>query len=317
MNERGPETPGSTAAIDRGRSLLVRVGARLDVYERLIRLDKPIGTLLLLWPTLSALMLAAAGRPTLSQLLVFSVGTLLMRSAGCAMNDWADRHFDRHVKRTADRPLPAGAIPPWEALVVAAVLAFFAFLLVLATNRTTILLSLPALAITIVYPFTKRFLAVPQAFLGVAFSFGIPMAFAAVLDDSVPLAWWMLLVNLFWVIAYDTEYAMVDRDDDLRLGIRTSAIAFGRYDVLAVMVCYAIYLAGMIWIGNARHLGGYYYAGLAIAGFIALWHWRMIRTRSREGCFRAFLHNHWLGLAIFVGIAAEFMLGRHAWPRLA
>ena len=317
MNERGLEPPDSTVAVDRRGSLLARVKARLDVYERLIRLDKPIGTLLLLWPTLSALWLAAAGRPTLTQLLVFSVGTLLMRSAGCAMNDWADRHFDRHVKRTAQRPLPAGAIPPWEALVVAAVLAFFAFLLVLATNRTTILLSLPALAITIVYPFTKRFLAVPQAFLGVAFSFGIPMAFAAVLDHSVPFAWWMLLVNLFWVIAYDTEYAMVDRDDDLRLGIRTSAIAFGRYDVLAVMVCYAIYLAGMIWIGSVRHLGGYYHAGLAIAGLIALVHWRMIRTRSREGCFRAFLHNHWLGLAIFVGIAAEFMLGRHAWPRLA
>lgn len=308
---------GPTAATGRTGSLLERIGARLDVYERLVRLDKPIGTLLLLWPTLSALWLAAAGRPTLTQLLVFSVGTLLMRSAGCAMNDWADRHFDRHVKRTADRPLPTGAIPPSEALLVAGVLAFVAFLLVLATNRTTILLSLPALAITIVYPFTKRFLAVPQAVLGVAFSFGIPMAFAAVLDDAVAFAWWMLLINLFWVVAYDTEYAMVDRDDDVRLGIRTSAIAFGRYEVLAVMVCYAIYLAGMVWIGKVRYLDGYYYAGLTTAGLIALWHWRMIRTRTREGCFRAFLHNHWLGFAIFAGIAADFALRHHAWPRLA
>lgn len=323
MSERGLPPPKGAAGMPsvladlRAASWGKRVGARLDAYERLIRLDKPIGTLLLLWPTLSALWIAAAGRPTLTQVLVFTMGTLLMRSAGCAMNDWADRHFDPHVKRTAGRPLATGEIPPREALLVAAVLALLAFLLVLATNRTTILLSLPALVIAIVYPFTKRFFGLPQAFLGIAFSFGIPMAFAAVFDDSVPFGWWLLVINLFWVIAYDTEYAMVDRDDDVRLGIKTSAIAFGRYDVLAVMVCYAIYLGGMTWVGKLRYLGGYYYAGLLAAALIAVWHWRMIRTRSREGSFRAFLHNHWFGLAVFAGIASEFGIRYHAWPRVA
>ncbi len=297
-------------------SLGQRIVGRLDLYERLIRLDKPIGTLLLLWPTLSALWIAAHGRPTLVQLVVFTMGTLLMRSAGCAVNDWADRHFDPHVKRTAERPLATGAIAPWEALVVAAVLAFLAFLLVLATNPTTILLSLPAVVIAIVYPFTKRFFFLPQAFLGLAFSFGIPMAFAAVFDDSVPLAWWLLLINFFWVIAYDTEYAMVDRDDDIRMGIKTSAIFFGRFDILAVMVCYAIYIAGMAWVGAIRYFGPFYFAGLAAATLIAIWHGWMIRDRSRAGCFRAFLHNHWLGMAVFAGIVLDFGTRLDAWPRL-
>ena len=308
---RAPALRASSAA-----SLWQRIGARLDFYERLIRLDKPIGTLLLLWPTLSALWIAANGRPTLVQLIVFTMGTLLMRSAGCAVNDWADRHFDAHVKRTAQRPLAIGAIAPWEALLVAAVLAFLAFLLVLATNRTTILLSLPAVVISIVYPFTKRFFWLPQAFLGLAFSFGIPMAFAAVFDDSVPLAWWLLLINFFWVIAYDTEYAMVDRDDDLRLGIKTSAIFFGRLDIVAIMVCYAVYIAGMAWVGETRFFGPFYFGGLALAALIALWHWWMIHDRSREGCFRAFLHNHWFGLAVFCGIVLDFGMRLHAWPRL-
>lgn len=290
---------------------------RLDAYERLIRLDKPIGTLLLLWPTLSALWIASTGRPTLTHIVVFVMGTLLMRSAGCAINDWADRKFDPHVKRTAERPLAAGEIAPWEALMVAGVLAFFAFLLVLLTNRTTILMSLPALLIAIVYPFTKRFFALPQAFLGLAFSFGIPMAFAAVFDESVPLAWWLLGINFFWVIAYDTEYAMVDRDDDVRLGLRTSAIFFGRYEVIAVMVCYAIYIAGMTWIGHVRHFGAMYFAGLLAAALIAIWHYFMIRGRTREGCFRAFLHNHWLGLAVFLGVVADFTTRLHVGPRIA
>jgi 4-hydroxybenzoate polyprenyltransferase len=300
-----------------GRSWWTRVAQRLDAYERLIRLDKPIGTLLLLWPTLSALWIAAAGRPTWIHVLIFTMGTLLMRSAGCAVNDWADRRYDAFVERTATRPLAVGEIRPWEALAVGAVLAFFAFLLVLATNRTTVLLSLPALAITIVYPFFKRFFALPQAFLGIAFSFGIPMAFAAVFDGAPPIAWWMLLVNLFWVVAYDTEYAMVDRDDDLKVGLKTSAIAFGRFDVLAVMVCYAIYLAGMLWIGRVRHLGVWYDAGLAVALAIAVYHWTLIRHRSREGCFRAFLHNHWLGLAVFMGVALDYAVRFRAWPRLS
>lgn len=311
----GPQPAGGLPDIAQV-PLRTRMARRLDLYERLVRLDKPIGTLLLLWPTLSALWIAAAGRPTLLQLIVFTMGTLLMRSAGCAMNDWADRHFDPHVKRTAERPLATGAIAPWEALLVAAVLAFLAFLLVLATNRTTVLLSLPAVVISVVYPFTKRFFALPQAFLGLAFSFGIPMAFAAVFDDSVPLAWWLLLINFFWVIAYDTEYAMVDRDDDLRLGLRTSAIFFGRFDVVAVMLCYAVYIAGMVWVGRTRYFGPYYYAGLGAASLIALWHGWMIHDRTREGCFRAFLHNHWLGLAVFAGIVADFGTRLSAWPRV-
>jgi 4-hydroxybenzoate polyprenyltransferase len=289
--------------------------ARLDAYERLVRLDKPIGILLLLWPTLTALWIAARGAPTWTLLLVFTLGTVLMRSAGCAFNDWADRGFDPYVERTAARPLATCEIPPAEAVLVAAVLAFCAFLLVLATNRTTILLSLPAVVIAGVYPFCKRFFVLPQAFLGVAFSFGIPMAFAAVFDEVPALAWWMLAANLFWVVAYDTEYAMVDRDDDLRLGLRTSAIAFGRFDVAAVMLCYAIYLVGMVAIGISRDVGVLYYAGLAAAAGCALWHGQLIRGRDRTRCFRAFLHNHWLGFAVFAGVAADCAWRLGGWPR--
>jgi len=237
-----------------------------------------------------------------------------MRSAGCAVNDWADRRFDAHVKRTAERPLPAGELAPWEALAVAAALAFCAFLMVLGINMTTVLLSLPAVVIATVYPFFKRFFALPQAFLGIAFSFGIPMAFAAAQDTVPALGWWMLAFNLFWVIAYDTEYAMVDRDDDVRLGLKTSAIAFGRFDVAAVMACYAVYLAGMVWVGVSRGMGALYYAGLLVALACALWHWKLIRTRTRDGCFRAFLHNHWFGLAVFAGIALDFAARQNAWP---
>ncbi len=298
------------------RTRWAAIAARLDAYERLVRLDKPIGTLLLLWPTLSALWIAAAGRPTLHHLIVFGMGTLLMRSAGCAMNDWADRAFDPHVKRTAARPLATGEIPGWEALAVAAALAFFAFLLVLSTNETTILLSLPAVVIAGVYPFFKRFFALPQAFLGLAFSFGIPMAFAAAHDTVPGLGWWLLGLNLFWVVAYDTEYAMVDRDDDLRLSLRTSAIAFGRFDLAAVMLCYAIYLGGMVWVGMLQQMGVLYYAGLLGALGCALWHYQLIRGRDRDRCFRAFLHNHWFGLAVFAGIALDYGVRLHAWPQL-
>jgi 4-hydroxybenzoate polyprenyltransferase len=290
--------------------------ARIDAYERLIRLDKPIGILLLLWPTLSALWIAADGRPDWRLVMIFTVGTILMRSAGCAINDWADRSFDAHVKRTAERPLAAGEIAPVEALALAAVLAFCAFLVVLPTNSATILLSLPALVIATVYPFSKRFFVLPQAFLGIAFSFGIPMAFAAVLDRVSTLGWWMLALNLFWVIAYDTEYAMVDRDDDVRLGLRTSAIAFGRLDVTAVMICYGVYLVGMAWIGMERAMGAFYYLGLLAALACALWHWKLIRNRDRAGCFKAFLHNHWLGLAVFAGIVLDLAARLNAWPRL-
>jgi 4-hydroxybenzoate polyprenyltransferase len=289
---------------------------RIDAYEKLLRLDKPIGTLLLLWPTLAALWLASFGYPTASLIVVFTLGTLLTRSAGCAFNDWADRDYDAHVKRTAQRPLAMGLIAPWEALLLAAVLAAAAFaLVVLATNRATVLWSFPALAIAVAYPFFKRFFALPQAFLGIAFSFGIPMAYAAIYNRVPPLAWLLLVLNLFWVVAYDTEYAMVDRDDDIRLGLRTSAITFGRYDILAVAVCYALYLLGMAWVGHYLRLGWVYFAGLALAAVMAAYHVRLIRGRSREACFRAFLHNHWLGLAVFAGVALDFAVRAHAWPR--
>ena len=312
MNEPGEITRRAGALPTRWQA----IAARLDAYERLIRLDKPIGTLLLLWPTASALWIAAGGRPHWSLLLVFFVGTILMRSAGCAINDWADRTFDAHVKRTAQRPLAAGEIAPWEALAVSAALAFLALLLILHVNTTTVLLSVPAVAITAAYPFFKRFFVLPQAFLGIAFSFGIPMAFAAVLDRVPPLGWWMLVLNLFWVIAYDTEYAMVDRDDDVRLGLRTSAIAFGRFDVAAVMGSYVVYLAGMVAVGRVLQMGPYYYDGLFVALCFAAWHGWLIRTRTREGCFAAFLHNHWLGLAVFAGVAVDFAVHRSAWPEL-
>ncbi len=290
---------------------------RVDAYERLVRLDKPIGILLLLWPTLTALWLAATGRPTLQLVVVFTVGTIVMRCAGCALNDWADRDFDAHVARTADRPLARGEIEPWEALVVAAGMAAAAFLLVAyGTNLQTARLSVAALAIAIAYPFCKRFLALPQAFLGIAFSFGIPMAYTAVYG-TVPWQGWMLFgTNLFWVIAYDTEYAMVDRDDDLQLGLRTSAVTFGRFDVVAVACCYVAYFAGLAWIAVVRALGGIFWAGFAVAIALAVYHLWLIRTRERERCFRAFLSNHWLGFAVFAGVALDYAVRLHAWPRL-
>jgi 4-hydroxybenzoate polyprenyltransferase len=292
-----------------------KIAARLDAYERLIRLDKPIGTLLLLWPTLTALWIASSGSPSWLVVGIFTVGTLLMRSAGCAVNDFADRNFDAHVERTANRPLARREIEPWEALAVSAVLALCAFLLLLRFNRFTILLSIPALAITIAYPFFKRFFELPQAFLGIAFSFGIPMAYAVVFGYVPTTGWLLFLANLFWVIAYDTEYAMVDRDDDIRLGLKTSAIAFGRFDVFAVMLCYAVYLAMLTWLAGILGLGALFYAGILIASAIALWHYRLIRHRERAGCFRAFLGNHWLGLAIFAGTLADYAVRLQRWPR--
>ncbi|HVE50961.1 MAG TPA: 4-hydroxybenzoate octaprenyltransferase [Casimicrobiaceae bacterium] len=288
--------------------------ARIDAYERLLRLDKPIGTLLLLWPTLSALWFASDGRPRWMLVIVFVTGTLLMRSAGCAVNDWADRSYDAHVQRTAKRPLAVGEIEPWEALMLAAALGLCAFLLILATNRVAVMWSVPAALIAVAYPFLKRFFALPQAFLGIAFSFGIPMAYAASLGRVPFIAWALLVINLFWVVAYDTEYAMVDRDDDLRIGIKTSALTFGRYDVLAVAICYAIYLAGMVWVGVVKSMGVAYYGGLAAAAAIAVLHVVWIRGRDRMQCFRAFLHNHWVGLAVFAGVALDYAINRSAWP---
>jgi 4-hydroxybenzoate polyprenyltransferase len=291
-----------------------RIGARLNAYERLIRLDKPIGTLLLLWPTLTALWIATAGAPSWVLVGIFVLGTLLMRSAGCAINDYADRNFDAHVERTAKRPLAAREIAPWEALGLAAVLALCAFLLILRLSLATILLSLPALAITIAYPFFKRFFFLPQAFLGVAFSFGIPMAFAAAAESVPLLGWALLVINMFWVMAYDTEYAMVDRDDDLKLGLKTSAIAFGNYDVLVVMLCYAIYLGGMTYLGHLKAFGPWYYTGVLVASLIALWHYVLIRGRDRQRCFHAFLGNHWFGLAVFAGVVIDYAVRFERWP---
>jgi 4-hydroxybenzoate polyprenyltransferase len=280
--------------------------SRLSLYLALIRWDRPAGSYLLLWPTLSALWIAAGGFPGWHLLAVFVLGTFLMRSAGCAVNDVADRDFDKHVKRTAERPVTSGAISAKEALALGAVLAFIAFLLVLSTNAATIAWSVAALAVSIFYPFTKRFFSMPQAVLGVAFSFGIPMAFAAVQGEVPALAWGLLLGNLCWVIAYDTEYAMVDRDDDLKIGIQTSAITLGRFDVAAVMAFYALFIASWAAIGAYLGLGWPYFAGLAGAAAIAGWHYTLIRDRSREGCFRAFRLNHWLGFTVFVGVVAAF-----------
>jgi len=287
---------------------LARIRQRLDLYGRLMRLHKPIGTLLLLWPTLWALWIASSGRPGWALTLIFCIGTLLMRSAGCVMNDLADRNFDAHVKRTRDRPIAAGLVSVKEGLWLASVVTLLAFCLVLALNRFAIALSFVALALAASYPFTKRFLSVPQAYLGVAFGFGIPMAFAAVSNSLPPLCWWLLLANIFWAIAYDTEYAMVDRDDDLRIGIRTSAITLGRYDVAAVMLCYAAVLAVLVMLGMRLHFGVYYYLGLGAAALLMLYHYTLIRARTREGCFKAFLHNNWVGGVIFAGIAANYAL---------
>lgn len=279
---------------------------RIDAYERLVRLDKPIGSLLLLWPTLWAVWVAARGQPSLEIVLIFVLGTVLMRSAGCAINDWADRDFDGRVARTRDRPLAAGEIKPFEALAVAAFLAALAFGLVLFLNRFALVLSVVALAIACLYPFAKRFFPLPQILLGIAFGFGIPMAFAA-LRGALPWECWTLFAaSVCYGFAYDTEYAMVDRDDDLKIGIQTSAITLGRFDVAAVMTSYLLMIALLVWTGVKLRLGWPYYAGLALAAAMMLYHYRLIRDRSRDGCFRAFRHNNWVGLAVFAGIVAAY-----------
>jgi 4-hydroxybenzoate polyprenyltransferase len=281
------------------------IAKRLDAYERLVRLDKPIGALLLLWPTLWAVLLASGGAPSTKIVLVFVLGTFLMRSAGCAINDYADRDFDPHVERTRARPLAAREIAPMEALVVAAILALAAFGLALTLNGLAIALSFVGLAIAVAYPFTKRFFAVPQLVLGVAFGFGIPMAYAAI-QEALPLECWLLLAaNIFYSFAYDTEYAMVDRNDDAKLGVHTSALLLGRWDVAAVMASYGAMLALLAWVGMRLELAWPFYAGLGAAAAMMIYHWTLIRGRTREGCFRAFRHNNWVGGAIFAGIAFQ------------
>jgi len=281
---------------------------RLNLYFRLVRLHKPIGILLLLWPTLMALWFAAGGRPDWDIVLIFTLGTVLMRSAGCAINDYADRDFDKHVKRTVDRPLTAGKIHGWEALMVAGVLALASFLLILPLNTLTKQMSVPALIVAASYPYFKRFFAIPQAYLGIAFGFGIPMGFAAVQGQVPAAAWLMLLGNVFWSVAYDTAYAMVDRDDDIKLGMKTSAITFGRFDVLAIMLCYVAAL-GIFWaVGWHFGLRIWFTLGMLAAAGCAVYHYTLIRTRDRAGCFAAFVHNNWLGAMMFAGVAVDYAL---------
>ncbi len=287
---------------------LALVREKLDLYERLMRLDKPIGILLLLWPTLWALWVASNGRPGWLLVWIFTLGTVLMRSAGCVINDYADRDFDRHVERTRERPLTSGKVSVGETLLLAAVLTALSALLILPLSGLVWRLALVAVFLAASYPYTKRFFAIPQAYLGIAFGFGIPMAFAAVQDTVPPLGWWMLAANIAWAVAYDTEYAMVDRNDDLRIGIKTSAITFGRFDVTAVMFCYGVAIAILTWIGTQLHYGAFYFSGLAVATGIALYHWTLIRSRERLPCFKAFLHNNWLGAAVFAGIVGELNL---------
>jgi len=297
--------------------------SRWRLYLDLIRWNRPAGWLLLLWPSLSGLWIAARGWPGWHLLGVFVAGTILMRSAGCCINDVADREFDKHVKRTAERPVTRGAVSVREALCVGAVLALMAFGLVLTTNPVAVAWSFVALAVTLLYPYAKRVVSMPQAVLGVAFSFGIPMAFAAVngagfawqeltvsaMSDCVPWqAWGLLGFNLFWVLAYDTEYAMVDRDDDLHIGMKTSAITLGRYDVLAVMGFYAVFLCGWWALLQDAALGWPWVIALGVSAGQVAWHFQLIRNRTREGCFKAFRLNHWLGASVFAGIAAGFAL---------
>ncbi|MBU2642820.1 MAG: 4-hydroxybenzoate octaprenyltransferase [Gammaproteobacteria bacterium] len=281
---------------------------RLTHYEKLMRLDKPIGILLLLWPTLWAQWLATHGQPDWLIVWIFTMGVVVMRSAGCVINDYADRDFDAHVARTRERPLAAGKVSPREALLLAAGLALLAFLLVLPLGKRVIGLSFVALFLAASYPFTKRFFAIPQAYLGIAFGFGIPMSYAALWGEVPMEAWLLLAANVFWAIAYDTEYAMVDRVDDLKIGIKTSAITFGRFDLAAIAVCYAATLTLLAWVGWQRQMDAIFYAGLGVAAAIALYHLKLIRHREPQQCFRAFLHNTWFGAAVFGGIVLNYLL---------
>jgi 4-hydroxybenzoate polyprenyltransferase len=286
---------------------LERVIQKINIYERLMRLDKPIGILLLLWPTLWALLIAGNGRPNWWIVLIFFTGTVLMRSAGCVMNDIADSQYDRMVERTQYRPLANGEIGKKEALGLALVLSLLSLLLVCQLNTLTLKLALVAFFLAASYPFTKRFFVMPQAYLGIAFGFGIPMAFAAINNTLPAVAWLLLLANIFWAIAYDTEYAMVERDDDIKIGIKSSAITFGRFDVIAIMVCYGLTLAILGLVGGMLYLGYVYYIGLGFATVIAVYHYSLIRSREKSACFKAFLGNNWFGLAVLLGLSGQYL----------
>ena len=284
------------------------ISQRLDAYERLMRLDKPIGILLLLWPALWGLWLAAYGFPDLDNLLIFIVGVVLMRSFGCIVNDYADRNFDPHVERTRSRPLATGEVSVYEAVMLAVFLLLLALMLVLQLNRLTVILAFVALPLAVIYPFLKRVFSFPQAWLGIAFGFSIPMAFAAQHGSLMTMAWVLMIANMFWAIAYDTEYAMVDRDDDIKLGLKSSAILLGRHDVAGVMIAHAVFLLILAAVGYERQLGLLFYVGLAAAAALIGHQYRLIRERRREDCFKAFLNNNWVGFAIFAGLALDLFL---------
>ena len=285
----------------------MNIKERLRLYIQLSRLHRPIGILLLLWPTLWAVWISSRGHPSWQVVIIFTLGTVLMRSAGCVINDYADRDIDKHVQRTKDRPLTSGMVSTLEALLLSAALAIISFFLILPLNKLTLLLSVPAVFLAASYPFTKRFFAIPQAYLGIAFGFGIPMAFAAVLNGIPPVAWVLLLANIFWAIAYDTEYAMVDRNDDIHLGIHSSALFFGQFDVMAVMICYGVTLTLLAVAGLMFDAGLPYFVGLMVAVGIALHHYNLIKDRNREKCFAAFLHNNWLGASVFAGLVLDYI----------
>lgn len=280
---------------------------KMMAYAKLMRIDKPVGILLLLWPTLIGLLIAANGMPPLHIMFVFVLGTILMRSAGCIMNDIADMQYDGHVERTRHRPLVNGSVTKKEAYGLAAFMSLLAFILVLSLNKLTIQLSFVAIFLAASYPLMKRFISIPQAYLGIAFGFGIPMAFAAINNNIPAVAWWLVLANIFWAIAYDTEYAMVDREDDLKIGIRSSAITFGRYDIVMVMTCYLVTLVIMAYVGILSQLSWHYFLGLLVALLIAGYHYTLIRRRNRKDCFKAFLHNIWFGFVIFFGLLLAVM----------
>lgn len=283
------------------------IQSKWQAYCHLMRIDKPIGTLLLLWPTLWALWLAGGGVPSPSVLLVFVLGVFLMRAAGCVVNDYADRAFDGHVKRTAGRPMPSGRVSEKEAKILFVSLVLVSFALVLTLNAMTIWLSLAALALAWVYPFMKRVTNLPQVVLGAAFGWSIPMAYAAV-SESLPLSCWLLfLANICWTVAYDTLYAMVDRDDDLKIGIKSTAVLFGRHDKLIVGLLQFATLLLMSWVGYLMQLGGAFYWSLLLAGALFIHQQKQVAGRERDACFRAFLNNNYVGLVLFIGIALSYV----------
>ena len=288
--------------------LTQKIIQKLDAYERLMRLDKPIGILLLMWPTLWALLIAGQGNPDWIVVLIFATGTVLMRSAGCVMNDIADSEYDGLVERTQYRPLVNNEVSKKEAYILAIGLSLVAFALVCMLNTLTIKLSVVAMLLAVSYPFTKRFLSIPQAYLGIAFGWSIPMAFAAILGNIPAIAWVLLMANIFWAIAYDTEYAMVDREDDLKIGIKSSAITFGHFDVFAVMISYAVTLLLLVVVGKWLLLSTAYYLGLVLATGFAGYHYFLIRAREKSKCFKAFLHNNWFGLSVFAGLSSHYLM---------